>query len=990
VNVSALSVVNVQSWPGRDGLRERVRRRRPYDRLGDRSGIVFAAAAERYVADDHFGLGAYLLIGGPGGRSVFGAGLVLPDDRPELAAELAGFLAQHAVDTPAGPKQWRCHTLREFFDYKTGVFTKRVYEGAGWLVTADLGRTLGLIAEAWTPARATGRSAFWRGGFKLYPPTWSKLDTRKEHEGRLDSVSPHRPALRVKPAGAHGWIAQFARAPGGKGAGKRNPDGSPYRGRFLDVVQLAHMLDGIDSSELGGHLEAFGFENLELPAAMIPDEQGAATMLRLVTGVHALALTLDEEATRWLTTPDDRARGLGRIDLCGLVSPAGLASAIVHKSGVRPPLLKFPKLADEDLKAWMAAHRGGWLSAELAGDSPFPAVDIDVHSAYPVLASLLGWWRLMTAARLRRQDKTDALRALCVEAAAGNVSRLLDSQTWRRFGFTLCEVVCQGETWPVESPDGDYPEGHSAMRPVRSSMPLSFTWPDVVLAALLSGRVPKILSAVQLVPIGRQEGLRTVYPLYGGRILGIDDDPAVALVRLRDRAKETGDMRLAAQLRVVVNSLVYGNPVRLDQIRHGTSRCPELTEQPAEWTFPPIAVTVTSASRLLLGITEHLLTPYGIAVASRDTDGLLLRCAADQWAVLDGVLARFESLNLLGDGSFFWKAEREKDGRPLHGLVIAVKRYALFTLDDSRDVLEVVEATEHALGGAVVDPPLLVGRDATRHHRWTRKVAEFAVRQALVSSKGRELLAPAWPWEQRDGPFPCMQREQVVSRERLMALHRRSVSVHPFGYVVVGVTECSSSISPAALDPGTDLAEWCSLDWRGGNGEPVQVSVDRSDLRAVLLANLGSRAWRWLQPRLLDDRRLVEVGLVLPVGKAGPLLEAALLPGEDASGLRAVYDDEGRAREHLRGLVNALGPRAFARRAGISRKASQRLKDDKVVRATTMRLALRNLQMCTPKTRRCPVDNEPVFRSRATYCSGRCKATARKRRQRAGSLHEQA
>ena len=46
-------------------------------------------------------------------------------------------------------------------------------------------------------------------------------------------MSPHRPAFKVKTAGAHGYIAQFDRAPGGRGAGKRNPDGTAYRGRVM-------------------------------------------------------------------------------------------------------------------------------------------------------------------------------------------------------------------------------------------------------------------------------------------------------------------------------------------------------------------------------------------------------------------------------------------------------------------------------------------------------------------------------------------------------------------------------------------------------------------------------------------------------------------------------------------------------------------------------------------------------------------------------------
>src|ERR1019366_1442195 len=102
------------------------------------------------------------------------------------------------------------------------------------------------------------------------------------------------------------------------------------------------------------------------------------------------------------------------------------------------------------------------------------------------------------------------------------------------------------------------------------------------------------------------------------------------------------------QLRIVVNTLMYGNPVRLDAGCRKDGRRRVVTETAAEWTFPPIAATVTAASRLALGVAEHLLCPYGITVASRDTDGLLLRCAPDQWPDLDRVLARFDALDPFG------------------------------------------------------------------------------------------------------------------------------------------------------------------------------------------------------------------------------------------------------------------------------------------------------------------------------------------------------
>ena len=58
------SVLNLQDWPGREGVSAKPSRRQPFDRLGDRSGIVFVAAAERYATEERFGLGAFLSITG--------------------------------------------------------------------------------------------------------------------------------------------------------------------------------------------------------------------------------------------------------------------------------------------------------------------------------------------------------------------------------------------------------------------------------------------------------------------------------------------------------------------------------------------------------------------------------------------------------------------------------------------------------------------------------------------------------------------------------------------------------------------------------------------------------------------------------------------------------------------------------------------------------------------------------------------------------------
>jgi hypothetical protein len=990
------SVLNLQGWPGRVGMTARPSRGRPHERLGDRSGMVFVAAADRGAPVERFGLGAYMSFSG---HSILSAGLVMADNRPDVTEALGSFCARRVVETPAGPRSWELRTLSEFFDYRTGQFTTRVYVGAGWLVTADLGRTLGLVAEADSEARGS----FWRGGFTLYLPTWSETIEREGRGPTRQSVSPHRPPLRVKTAGAHGYAAQFAPAPGGGLAGKRNPDGTPYRGRFLDVVTLGHVLDGVDSGDLADHLAAFGFDRLELPAAIALDEEGAETVAALVEAVRSLGCVLDEEAARWLTTAEDRTLGYGRLDLGGLVSPAGLASEIVRRSGADAPLLKFPTPDDAGLDRWIAAHHGGWLSAELAGEGLFPAVDADVHSAYPAFAALLGWWRLMTAARVRRQDVTSAVRALCGEAAAGDVSRLFDRRTWQKLGFTLGEVVCDGEAWPVEAPDADYPLGHSGMRPVHSPVALPFTWPDVVNAALRSGRVPEIVSATHLVPVGRQNGLRARYPLYGGHVLGIDDDPAVALVRLRDRAKALGDRRLAAQLRVVVNAAVYGNPVRLDGLYERDGRHWVLSERPAEWTFPPIAATVSAASRLALGMAERLVIEAGGTVASRDTDGLLLvsspaggrirlasgrQVEAIAWQDVERVLTRFDSLDPYGDGGRFWKVDREHEGRPLHGLVTGVKRYVLSTLDDQGELLQVVKATEHALGGSVVDPPTMAGQGDDGRHRWTHAVAEVAVRREIARVRGKGPLALArWPWEEAAmAPFPSLGRVQAASVGTLAAVRKR-LGIRPFGLYVEAFTTRARDVAPVGLDPGGDLSDWAAIDWRGAEGEAVRVSTDPSVVEAVALDNLGGKAFRWLRPRPVDETSEVAPALIRRVGKAGGVIEAGIVDLEaDTSELRAVYDDGDPVGFVVR-HAQELGPRSVARRYGLPLDTAKRLAaGQRRPSKRTVGRVLRALRVRTTETPTCPVDGRPVFAVGKTYCSPRCRSTARKRRQRGRPL----
>jgi hypothetical protein len=271
-----------QAWPGRRADLSPVPPRVPVaERFIDWRALVLVVAAIRYASDERFGLGVWLAVNGP---TYVAGGLIRPDDRSDVATSLACWCERQS---PA----LSLSTLSGFFDWRTGRFRRDVYSGRAWLVGADIGRALGLVCD-WTPARGDR----WRDGFTFWPPTWSTLVERKDGRTVRRSVSPNIPPIRVKVAASHGYFVEFGRPPGGPPCGKRNADGTHYRGRFLDVVPAAFgVLDGIDSYRLGDHLAACGVAPVDVPAAVTLDKSGADELLTIAHAIWRLALTLDAE-----------------------------------------------------------------------------------------------------------------------------------------------------------------------------------------------------------------------------------------------------------------------------------------------------------------------------------------------------------------------------------------------------------------------------------------------------------------------------------------------------------------------------------------------------------------------------------------------------------------------------------------------------------------------------------------------------------------------
>jgi hypothetical protein len=992
-------VVHLRGWPGLDDWRPPPRPATKATRFGERVSVVLFATSDSSATHDRLGMGGFLIVMG---RSVLDGGLVVADDLalrdPAGLASIEAWGHEHPVETTVGERPWRVVTVSAFCDPFATVdgtpwaFQPRAYSGTGFVVGADLGRTFGLVAEHWGARR--GLNAH---GWEVWLPGWGRQTATGWHR-----VSPNRPELRMK-ARRSGWEVEFAPCgndTNGRPYGKR-VDGRSWRGAFIDVLSLAYALDADRGASFAEHRANLWLEPVELPVQLPVDGNGARCVARAVLAIHELALVLDEGAARWFTTPKDRSEGRGRVSLTHTSSPGMLAAGIPGRFGIEAPLARF-RLTEDEHRPWAETFHGGWNSIDkrLQG-RPFPVAALDVSSCFPLVAHNLGWWDLLTADHLRRRDVTAALRTQC-DRAVNDPTTVLDPSVWRRFGFTLVEVIPDGEAFPIEVEDPRRPDGRMEVVRVSSpERPLFYAWPDVVSAAVRSGRAPIITRATRLVPVGRQGGLRRQLPVLSGLVLHVNEDPVLCLVRDRRLAKDRGEANRAVVLRALVNSLCFGNLCRFDEVRQRAERKWVLGERPGPWTFVPIAGSVTAGARLLLATLDRLATDRGSLIAYRDTDSSLVPASPEggvlqladgttarvlSWREVDEVVAAFDRLS--PDPSWpVWQAELAgAGGSPLQAVVFGPKRHVEFVTRAGR--FEVVHRTDANLGGFYADPPTMRGRASDGNRAWSLAVAERAVTSGGAKQPGGDptRYAPAWD-ERQPEPFPRLRRLAVTTPETLRSLPKVLHARPGTRYLEAGADSVIYAMSsPVALDPGGDLSDWAALDWVDRHdGRAISVGTVGEDLGQVPLVALADTAAAWSTPRrtVPIEHVVVDPLLLRHVGRVSGVIDADLEGFENLASLRPFYDDAERlAAVHEQ--AKTLGKRRFARRTGLPLKVAERAALGAAISRRNVDKAMRALGTTDPTARCCAARNchGTVWRSGARYCSANCRDREKKRRKR--------
>src|SRR5437773_4322168 len=439
-------------------------------------------------------------------------------------------------------------TRREFL---TKLY-KAVYKGRAMLVGFNLPFDVSRIAFTARPAR--GRFA---GGFSL--AIWSYI------KSGVERPSTRRPSVGIKHIDSKralkGFTARF-----GPDASDLIPEdsttgepekGYKFRGHMLDLRTLAFALTDRAYS-LDSACRAFGVEH----------GKQHVTRHGVITKKYIDYNRRDVQATSELAVKllAEYAKHPINLQPTKAYSPASIGKAYLRAMGITPILERQPHFPAAYLGFAQTAFFGGRTSAHVR-KVPVPVVYVDFLSMYPTVNSLLDLWRFVIARKVRVIDHCQAE----IKSFLGSLTpqKLFCAKTWKRLP-AFVKLIPNGDLLPSRakyssaSNDWQVAANHLYASDHAVSEGLWFSLPDVVASVLLTGRIPQIVDAFKLVPVGMLAGPRPV--MLGGEVIvnpRTQDLFRTVIEQRKSIAKEKGRSqedvdRLDKSLKVTANATSYG------------------------------------------------------------------------------------------------------------------------------------------------------------------------------------------------------------------------------------------------------------------------------------------------------------------------------------------------------------------------------------------------------------------------------------------------
>jgi hypothetical protein len=696
-------------------------------------------------------------------------GLFYGDDLPKRAPKdfraLQRFTRTAMADTPGSPgASLPLYSRSEFVDK---VLWKGGMVGQALIVGFNLPFDLSRVAVKWDEARGRDRQKRFVKGYTFV--IWGKYSATT-NRWKPNAV---RPRLRIKHRDSKSADIQFTRS----NAPELQTGSGVYQGRFLDLKTFAHALTD-KAHSLKSLAEALGTPHQKTDA----DYSGALTPQYIE--YNRQDLRVSQECLEGLRAEFERHPV--EVEPWHLRSPASLAKAYLRAAGITPPARRTPKLPEWVFGATMTPYFGGRTEYHIPRVI-VPVVYTDFLSMYPTVQALAKLREWLTADHFTVRDYTRAAQRILKSVT---VETVLNRTIWPKLRF-FALVRPDDDILPVRAQFNPHNENCSiAVTRLSAGGGLWYSGFDLAASILLTGRIPKIIRAFSLEPVGTLENLKPISIRGQVRIDPRAGDIFQTMVELRHASRNNEELapeeriQLAQILKTVANSGSYGifaemNPQDLPDrttrnIRViGSEETFEVDsskpEEPGEYCFPPMATTITAAARLLLALLERLVADQGGTFAVCDTDSMgiaasemggFLACPGGKqlsvrgepgihllsWEQVAGIVARLETLNPYGAGvGPLLKVEKEnfQDGQQiqLFAYGLSAKRYCLFRkLSDGN--VEILKASEHGLG-QLLNPTDPDGKDKgpTGAARWIEEVWRGFVMEALGKTPAK---SPAW------------------------------------------------------------------------------------------------------------------------------------------------------------------------------------------------------------------------------------------------------
>jgi hypothetical protein len=329
-----------------------------------------------------------------------------------------------------------------------------------------------------------------------------------------------------------------------------------------------------------------------------------------------------------------------------IYSSASLGAAYYEEIGVPKFLDRNPDFPPEYIGYSMSAYYGGRSEVRIR-KKPCEVMLVDFKSQYPTVNALMGLQQLLLAERIDIKQGPEHLAEICAFVDRIKLEDLQRSATWPKLRCYV-RVVPDGDVLPFRTQYDEQGGTNIGLNSVSGSTPVCCALADVVGSKFLTGKMPKIMGAFELVPQGRVATKSIKF--FGDDRFVIDltrDDLFVRIIEMRIEieglAKSSKDeiererlYAMAQALKFIANSTSYGKLVELNveereerrgaTIYDGDGNATRVwlnnIEKPGKYFAGPIGSLIPAAGRLLLAMAEKLGADRGFSYVFCDTDGM--------------------------------------------------------------------------------------------------------------------------------------------------------------------------------------------------------------------------------------------------------------------------------------------------------------------------------------------------------------------------------